>query len=239
VFNNLEEVDTDGALRQAAEDVAGDSRLGFLKKAGLAGGAVMGGGAVLAALAPSAMAAALAGGKVPSSVFGKGDLAILRFALTLEYLERGYYEEATSKNITSGDAPLTSFLKTVTADEKAHVAFLSKALGKEALKEPKFNFSPGLTSKSTFAATAYALENTGVKAYLGQAGNIKTPAYLVAAASIVTIEARHAGAIAQYLQSPKNPIAANGAFDPTNTSADAIVKIVDNTKFITKLYPIS
>jgi hypothetical protein len=236
VFNiNLEEVDTDGAIRQAAEDCAGDSRLGFLKKAGLAGGAFMSGGALLAAVAPSAMAAALSGGVPPASVFGKGDLAILRFALTLEYTERGFYEEATSKHIASGNKQLSQFLSTVTADEKAHVAFLAKALGKNALKEPKFDFSAGLTSASTFANTAYALENTGVKAYLGQAGNVKTPAYLLAAASIVTIEARHAGAIALYLG---DKIAMNGAFDPYTTSADQIVKIVDSTKFITKLYPI-
>ena len=55
-----------------------------------------------------------------------------------------------------------------------------------------------------------SLENTGVHAYLGQAGNIKTPAYLLAAASIVTIEARHAGAIASIIGKPINP---SGAFD--------------------------
>ena len=38
------------------------------------------------------------------------------------------------------------------------------------------------------------LENTGVHAYLGQAPNIKTPAYLIAAAEIVTVEGRHPGA---------------------------------------------
>ena len=53
---NLSEVDVDGAVREAAEAVAGDTRLGFLRKAGLAGGAVVGGGAILGALAPAAFA---------------------------------------------------------------------------------------------------------------------------------------------------------------------------------------
>jgi len=54
---NLDEVDADGAIREAADEVSGDTRLSFLKKAGIAGGTVMGGGAVLSALAPSALAA--------------------------------------------------------------------------------------------------------------------------------------------------------------------------------------
>ncbi len=228
---NLDEVDRDGAIREMAEEAGVDSRLGFLKKAGLAGGAFMGGGAVLAALSPAAMAAALSGGRPPASTFGTGDVAILRFALTLEYLERGFYEEATSKHIAGSDKKLSQFLKTVTHDEKAHVTFLKKALGKKALAEPSFDFKSGLTSAKVFADTAYVLENTGVKAYLGQAGNIKTPAYLLAAASIVTIEARHAGAIGLYLGEKIN---ANGAFDPYTTSAQTILNDVNGTHFITK-----
>jgi hypothetical protein len=225
---NLEAVDTDGAIREAAEEVAGDTRLSFLRKAGMAGGAAVGGGAILGSLLAPGLASAA--GRPPSS-FGKGDIGILNFALTLEYLERAFYNEATSKGkITDGKTK--TFLKVVTHDERKHVDFLHKgilAAGGKPAKEPKFNFHGTTGDQGTFQQTAYVLENTGVKAYLGQAGNIKTPAYLFAAASIVTIEARHAGAIGSIIDMKIN---ANGAFDPTNVSANDILKAVKGTKFI-------
>jgi hypothetical protein len=225
---NLEEVDVDGAIRNGADDASGDTRLSFLKKGALAGGAALSGGAVLSALVPgAAMAASTA---PPATPFGKGDIGILNFALTLEYLERAFYEEATSKGLVkSGQAK--TFLKTTLKDEKAHVAFLVKALGKSAIKEPSFNFGKALASESVFLDTAYVLENTGVHAYLGQAGNIKTPAYLLAAASIVTIEARHAGAVGLIIGKGIDQV---GSFD-TGLPAAAILKAVTATKFITKL----
>ena len=72
------------------------------------------------------------------------------------------------------------------------------------------------------------LENTGVHAYLGQAGNIKTPAYLLAAASIVTIEARHSGAIGSILNKSISP---NGPFDNGYTAAK-VLQAVKGTGFI-------
>jgi hypothetical protein len=221
---NLEEVDVDGAIRDGAEEVSGDTRLSFLKKGALAGGAALSGGAVLSALVPGA---AMAASTAPPASFGKGDIGILNFALTLEYLERAFYEEATSKGLVkSGQAK--TFLKTTLKDEKAHVAFLVKALGKSAIKEPSFNFGKALASESVFLDTAYVLENTGVHAYLGQAGNIKTPAYLLAAASIVTIEARHAGAVGLIIGKGIDQV---GSFD-TGLPAAAILKAVAATKFI-------
>ena len=225
---NLEELDVDGAIREGAEEVSGDTRMGFLKKGALAGGAALSGGAILSALVPgAAMAASTA---PPASTFGAGDVGILNFALTLEYLERAFYNEATSKNIAKS-AQAKTFLKTTTRDERAHVAFLKKGLGKHAIKEPTFNFGSALSSEKSFLETAYALENTGVHAYLGQAGNIKTPAYLLAAASIVTIEARHSGAVGLILGKGIDQV---GAFDK-GESAAAILKAVTATKFITKL----
>ncbi|MDQ6841303.1 MAG: ferritin-like domain-containing protein [Actinomycetota bacterium] len=221
---NLEAVDTDGAIREAAEEVSGDTRLGFLRKAGVAGGAAVGGGAILGGLISPALASA--NGRPPRS-FGKGDIGILNFALTLEYLERAFYNEATAMGKIT-DPKTSTFLKVTTRDERAHVAFLKKALGHKAVKQPKFNFQGIPSDPAKFAATAYVLENTGVHAYLGQAGNIKTPAYLLAAASIVTIEARHSGAIGSIINQSISP---NGPFD-NGYSAAKVLAAVKGTGFI-------
>jgi hypothetical protein len=221
---NLDAVDTDGAIREAAAGIDGDTRLSFLRKGALAGGAAVSGGAILAGLISPALASAKG---APPKSFGKGDIGILNFALTLEYLERAFYEEATAKGAVT-DPQTATFLKVVTHDEKKHVAFLKKALGRHAVKEPKFDFHGTTSDQSTFQKTAYVLENTGVHAYLGQAGNIKTPAYLLAAASIVTIEARHSGAIGLILGKPINP---SGAFDK-GLPASKILADVKKTGFI-------
>ncbi len=227
---NLDDVDVDGAVREAAHEVSGDTRLGFLKKAGLAGGAVMGGGAVVSALAPSAFAASQKGR--PPAKFGKGDIGILNYALTLEYLEAAFYNGATAANM-SLTPQVAAFLKTVTADENAHVAFLKKALGSKAAKEPKVNFAGANTNVATFMKTAAVLENTGVHAYLGQVLNIKTPAYVAAAGSILTIEARHASVIGLLNETTPTGagIAPDGPFDKPWTAAK-VLKEVEATKFI-------
>jgi hypothetical protein len=224
---NLDEVDVDGAIREAVNEVSGDTRLSFLQKAGVAGGAVMGGGALLSAFAPSAFAAG--GGRPPAS-FGKGDFGILNYALTLEYLEAAFYNGATAANL-----PLSSqgaaFLKVVTRDENAHVEFLKTALGAKAVKEPKFDFKGTNTNAAMFMATAQVLENTGVHAYSGQALNITHPKYVKAALSILTIEARHASVIGLLNEPAGEQIAPDGPFDTPLTAA-AVLTAVKGTGFI-------
>ncbi len=226
---NLEEVDTDGAIRDAAHEVAGDTRLDFLRKGGLAAGAAVGGGAVLSALAPSAFGAISASGRPPAA-FGKGDIGILNYALTLEYLEAAFYNSASAANL-SLDAQTAAFLKIVTADENAHVAYLKKALGRAAVKSPKFNFKGTTTSVAMFKATSQVLENTGVHAYSGQALNIKSGKVVRAAVSILTVEARHASVIGLINDPTGGNISPSGPFD-TPLSAGKVLAAVMGTGFI-------
>jgi rubrerythrin len=234
----LEHLDTDGAIREAAHEATealetGDTRLSFLKKAGLTGGAVIGGGALLGALTPAGAMAASGKGRPPAK-FGKGDVGILNFALTLEYLEAAFYNEATAnqkKKTFVKDKQTQVFLQTVTADENAHVAYLKKALGSKAIAAPKVEFGATTSNEKKFVETAMALENTGVHAYSGQALNFASPANVAAALSIVTIEARHASVIGLIAANSPKGIAPDGAFD-TPFTASEVLKAVEKTGFL-------
>lgn len=217
----LEDIDVDGAVRETAaeamEALNGDTRASFLRRAGLAGGALVGSGAVLGALAPGAMAAYSTGDRPPAS-FGKGDIGILNYALTLEYLESTFYNEATANQrkhafIPNNQAQAHVFLSAVTGDENRHVAALKKVLGKKAIKKPKFNFHGDNAHYKRFLDAAFTFENEGVHAYSGQAFNIKDPKVLAAALSIVTVEARHAAAVGLIRNESDYGITPNGAFD--------------------------
>jgi hypothetical protein len=214
IVPKLEELDVDGAIREAASKVDGDTRAAFLKKAGLGAGAVVAGGALVGAL--PAMA---------SAGFAKSDVAILNYALTLEYLEAAFYAEAVSQGKFSGKTG--AFAKVVANHEAAHVAFLKSAVGSAAVKRPKFDFKGTTTDKAKFLATAQVLEDTGVAAYLGQAGNIKSKKILGAAGAILAVEARHAG----WVRDLNNVSGAPGAFQGGQTKAQ-ILSAVMGTGFI-------
>jgi rubrerythrin len=233
----LDQIDVDDAISETAheaeEALEGDTRLGFLKKAGLAGGAFMGGGALLSALTPAAAMAASGKGRPPAK-FGKGDVGILNFALTLEYLEAAFYNEASAnqkKKTFIKDRQAQVFLKRVTADENAHVAFLKKALGHKAIAAPRVDFGGTTSSEAAFVKTSVALENTGVHAYSGQALNIKAPSTVAAALSIVTVEARHASVAGLLLKPTPANLSPDGAFDTPFTAAQ-VLKAVEATGFL-------
>lgn len=234
---NLERIDVDGAIRETAARAgvqAGDTRLGFLKKAGLAGGAVVGGGAIFgpaSALAWDGRHHHHGDSGRPPMAFGRGDIGILNYALALEYLEAAFYNEATAKGAIT-DPQTKVFLATVTVDENNHVAFLQKALGSSAIAQPTFDFQGIPEDQGKFQQTAFVLENTGVHAYLGQVGNIENPAYLAAAGSIVTIEARHASVIGLIIDESSAGIDPNGSFD-TPYTAQQVLTAVGGTGFIT------
>ena len=213
----LEMIDTDAAIQEAADDAGLDTRSAFFRKSIYAGGTLAVGGLLMGGMPALASAA-------PSAA---QDIKILNFALTLEYLEAAFYKRALSGSALSG--PARDLAKVINRHEAVHVTFLKKTLGTKAVKSPAFDFKDTVTNQDKFLATAFVLENTGVKAYLGQAGRIKNPAFLGAAATILTVEARHAGAIAQLTGMKVSP---SGSFDVGNSMA-AILKAVKGTGFIT------
>ena len=214
---SLDELDVDGAIRETAEGVGADTRAAFLRKAGVGVGVVAGGGALLGAL-PS-----VASGAVPSS-----DVAILNFALTLEYLEAEFYTQAARAGF--GGKPL-QLAKVIGAHERAHVAFLKKALGSAAVPKPRFDFKGTTEAPGTFLRTAKVLEDTGVMAYAGQGPLLKTKAIVAAALSIHSVEARHAAWVRDVLGGTGANLPAPVAFDPPKTKAQ-ILAAVTATGFI-------
>ncbi|HMJ01681.1 MAG TPA: ferritin-like domain-containing protein [Conexibacter sp.] len=221
---SIETLDRDGALRESADAVAGDTRADLFRKAGIAGGSLLASSVLFGGLP------ALAGAAKPSK---RQDVAILNYALTLEYLEAAFYKEAVQQGRFSG--LIGAFAGIVYDHEAAHVAYLKRALGRAAVASPRFDFADTTTDEAKFKATAFALENTGVKAYAGQATNIKQPAVVRAAVSILTIEARHAAAIAALLGHVpgSDGITPDGAFDKALSRAK-ILRAVGDTGFIVR-----
>ena len=229
---NLEVVDRDGALHEAMEEVAGDTRLAFLRKGAVVGGAALSGGAILSALVPGAASAAInkkEKGAPPAKTFGKGDVGILNYALTLEYLESSYYNAVASAGVVA--SPMgKQLLAQVVKDENFHVKLLKSVLRSKAIAKPTFDFGTATSSEAEFLATGYVLENTGVHAYLGQAFNISEAPVLAAAAEIVTVEGRHAGVFGVLTGQAIAPTPLD-----TGYTAAKVLAAVEKTKFITKL----
>jgi hypothetical protein len=210
---NLEELDVDGAIQETGSKVDAHTRTAFLKKAGVGAGALLGSGAFFGALPSLAGAATSA-----------GDVAILNFALTLEYLESAFYTAAVKSNF---GGKVGKFATIVSGHEAAHVAFLKGALGSAAVAKPKFDFKGTTSDMAKFTATSQVLEDTGVEAYLGQVGNISSKKILAAAGSILPIEARHAG----WIRDINNVSGAPTAFQAAKTKT-AILAAVKGTGFI-------
>jgi rubrerythrin len=140
--------------------------------------------------------------------FGKGDIGILNYALTLEYLEAAFYKDVVKSGLFKGEE--LAVLKKFGSEEQQHVEALSgtvKKLGGKPAPMPKAEFP--LKSAKSVAELAGTVENLGAAAYLGQAGNIKSPEVLAAALSIHSVEARHAATLNTLL---KLSITPDGAF---------------------------
>ncbi len=212
---------------------------------------MMGAGAALTACGPQLLAQP----PEPADV----DLAILNFALNLEYLEAEYYlrgvfgEGLEARGVDVGGAAAGEVIggsqvdfdsarnrqnaTEIALDEEAHVKFLQSVIagnfGPDAVApRPAINFTDafnavgaagGLDSFDAFGSTinfilgAFVFEDVGVTAYNGAAPLISNKTYLGAAASILAVEAYHAGDVRNVLFNLDGPTG-----DFARTVADAI-----------------
>lgn len=194
-------------------------RLGLLTT-GIAGGAILAG----------------CGGDGGGTAFAQDgmDVDVLNFALNLEYLEAEYYLRGvegrglSEADRGSGAGPVSGgrqvnfqtpliadYAREIAGDEEAHVRFLRGALGAQAVPAPAINFDAAFAAlgfdpfanEANFLLGAFVFEDVGVTAYNGAAPLISDSSLLAAAASILAVEAYHAGNIRTVLlaQGQSNP----------------------------------
>lgn len=176
------------------------------------------------------------------------DTDILNFALRLENLEATFYQQGLAKfaggfgsagfagTLTPGQlTAVTTNLQQILAQEKTHVMQITQmitAAGGTAVGPDCYGFSPYGTDLTTlktpdsFIAAAMTLENTGVSAYDGAINLIQSASLRTAAATIATVEARHAA----YLNILNGQSPFPAAFDPTLGPADVLTAA---SKYIT------
>ena len=186
----------------------------FLRMVGGAG-ATSFGAFVLAACGSSSKtestastAAAPATTSTASSSSSSGDVAILNYALTLEYLEREFYAKVVASGFFTGK--VGSLIKSFGSQEATHVEALKGAVSKMGgtpAENPNGKFP--IESATQVAGLAYTVKNLGAAAYLGQAGNIQSPEVLATALAIHSVEARHASTLGTLVKKSLTP---DGAF---------------------------
>lgn len=159
-------------------------------------------------------------GQTPTDIIG-----VLNFALTLEYLESEFYIRGVSTpTLIPVGTPAVAALTKIKNDEAAHVAFLRGAItaagGTPVTKtSASFDFTARGTFPTVFSdydvflAVAQTFEDTGVRAYKGQAGNLMSNNdVLTAALTIHSVEGRHAAHIRYMRRARQAATPGNGLY---------------------------
>ena len=196
---------------------------------------------VMAALALGSIPIAL--GALAKDVYGQtpADVVdVLKFALTLEYLESDFYTRGVAAAGLIPASDLTIFTN-IRNHENTHVAVIQGLItgkGSTPQAKPAFDYTAkgniagfnfGASQYATFQVIAHAFEDTGVRAFKGQAGRlINDKAILTAALTIHSVEARHASVIRR-LRGKKGWITGNSR-DDLPAFAQGIYDGEDNVK---------
>ena len=201
----------------ATIDVKGMTRSSFLLRSTLAAGAVYG-GSVVSPYVKQAFAQDESG----------GDIDILNFALTLEYLEATYYQEGL-RQVSGLSSDVSALAEEIESNESEHVDTLITTiedLGGKPVKAPEVDFGDAFQDEDSFLELAETFEDTGVSAYNGAAPMIQAEEVLAAAGSIVQVEGRHAALIR--LQRGEEP--APVAFDETLSEQEVLDAVMPFVK---------
>ena len=120
-------------------------------------------------LAATSNKAKAATSSMAAAAFQADSTAVLNFALTLEYLEKEFYNIAVD---TDGLIPAETkdVFAQISKHEDSHVAFLKAALGDAAIAKPTFDFTGGpgglsldtFSNYQTFLALSQGFEDTGL-----------------------------------------------------------------------------
>lgn len=147
---------------------------------------------------------------------GGGDVGVLNYAYALEQLEAAFYTQVIATPYDGMSGYERSVLRDIRDHEVAHRAFFAKALGRNRIPNLTPNFSAvNFASRQSVLSTASTFEDLGVSAYNGGGQAIRNPAYLAAAGSIVSVEARHAAILRDLI----NPLSSSFAgFDVVDFS---------------------
>jgi hypothetical protein len=163
-------------------------------------------GGTLALVSVPALAFFLANRALAQGGLTQDVIDILNFALTLEYLEKEFYDTGTTTAglISTPDRPAIGQIK---RHEDAHVALLQQLLGTDAIAKPTFDFTASgqfpdvFSNYTTFLTLAQGFEDAGVRAYKGQAQHLMSnDAILTAALQLHSVEARHAAEVRRMRQ---------------------------------------
>ncbi|WP_103666395.1 ferritin-like domain-containing protein [Pseudanabaena sp. BC1403] len=139
--------------------------------------------------------------------FNANDIGILNFALLLEELEAAFYAAVVSSGKITNSKEM-EYMRYLGGQEAAHVTFLRSVLADQVLfatQDLSFNQSTlnnVLASRDSILNTAVTLEDVGVHAYNGAGPSLTNPVFLLAAGSIVSVEARHAAGVRALLGKP-------------------------------------
>jgi Ferritin-like domain len=162
------------------------------------------GGLMLATLPKVAVAQS---SRSKTLTFNADDVGILNFALLLEELESAFYAAVVDSGKVT-DSKEMQYMRVLGAQEAAHVTFLRSVLGAQTLfatDDISFNqagLDAILSDRDKILNTAVALEDVGVHAYNGAGTSLTNPTYLLAAGSIVSVEARHSAGVRSLLGRP-------------------------------------